>query len=125
MLREIPNNEEPAGRTFDDLITAYRLSPAFRAKALTTQRDYDRYLKIIREAWGPLLVSGVRPKHVLKLRDAWAEAPVAANMLGAIAKLLINWGCRASSLKTIPVSPFRSLKWRTAEPIPGQPGPST
>jgi hypothetical protein len=42
--------EEPAGRTFDDLITAYRLSPEFRAKALTTQRDYDRYLKIIREA---------------------------------------------------------------------------
>jgi integrase len=84
--------EEPAGRTFDDLITAYRLSPEFRAKALTTQRDYDRYLKIIREAWGPLLVSGVRPKHVLKLRDAWAEAPVAANMLVSIAKLLINWG---------------------------------
>lgn len=84
--------EEPAGRTFDDLIAAYRLSPEFRAKAIATQRDYDRYLTIIKEAWGPLLVSGVRPKHVLKLRDAWADVPAASNMLVSIAKLLINWG---------------------------------
>jgi integrase len=91
-------SEESAGRTFNDLISAYRISPdyrispEFRAKAPATQQDYDRYLKIIGEAWGPLLVSGVRPKHVLKLRDAWATAPVAANMIVSIAKLLINWG---------------------------------
>src|SRR6478609_2297906 len=50
--------DEPVGRTFNDLITAYRISPEFRAKAVATQRDYERYLKIIGEAWGPLLVSG-------------------------------------------------------------------
>jgi hypothetical protein len=81
---------EPAGRSFKDLIAAYRMSPEFRAVA--TQRDYERYFKIIEEAWGPLLVSGVRPKNVLKLRDAWAETPVAANMLVSIARMLINWG---------------------------------
>jgi len=86
------NSDEPAGRTFDDLISAYRISPEFHAKALATQRDYDRYLNIVKEAWGPLLVSGVRPKHVLKLRDTWATTPVAANALVSIAKLLINWG---------------------------------
>ena len=85
-------HDEPAGRTFNDLITAYQRSPEFRSKSLATQRDYTRYLKIIGEAWGPLLVSGVRPKNVLNLRDAWAETPVAANMLLSIAKLVINWG---------------------------------
>ena len=29
---------------------------------------------------------------MLKLRDAWAATPVAANMLVSIAKLVINWG---------------------------------
>jgi hypothetical protein len=76
----------PKKRLFgaDTLISAYR--------AIATQRDYERYLKIIEEAWGPLLVSGVRPKSALKLRDAWAETPVAANMLVSIARMLINWG---------------------------------
>ncbi|HEV7464349.1 MAG TPA: tyrosine-type recombinase/integrase, partial [Methyloceanibacter sp.] len=85
-------NDEPAGRTFNGLIAAYRIAPEFRAKAIATQRDYERYLKILGEAWGELLVSGVRPKNVLKLRDAWAATPVAANMLVSIAKLVINWG---------------------------------
>ena len=85
--------EELAGsRTFNDLIAAYRISPEFRGKAVATQRDYERYLNILKKAWGPLLVSGVRPKHVLKLRDAFTTTPAAANMLVSIAKLLINWG---------------------------------
>jgi hypothetical protein len=87
-------SDEPAGRTFNDLIAAYRISPEFRAKSVVTQRGYERYMKILGEAWGPLLVSGLRPRNVLKLRDAWATAPVAANMLVSIAKLLINWGLR-------------------------------
>jgi integrase len=84
--------DEPAGRTFKDLIAAYKLSPEFRSKAQATQDDYERYLNIIKEAWGGLLVSGVRPKNVLKLRDAWATTPVAANHLISVAKTLINWG---------------------------------
>jgi len=90
--RAATGQDEPVGRTFNDLISAYETSPEFRSRSVATQRDYARYLKIIREAWGPLLVSGVRPKNALKLRDAWAEKPVAANMLLAVAKLIINWG---------------------------------
>jgi hypothetical protein len=85
-------NDEPAGRTFNDLITAYKVSPEFTNRAPATKDDYSRYLKIIKEAWGPLLVSGVRPRNVLKLRDAWAATPVAANHLVSVAKSLINWG---------------------------------
>ena len=47
----------PVGRTFDALISAYKLSPEFRGKAAATQRDYQRYLNILKKAWGPLLVS--------------------------------------------------------------------
>ena len=41
---------QPAGRTFNDLTSAYRISPEFRAEAAITQRNYERYLKLIAEA---------------------------------------------------------------------------
>jgi hypothetical protein len=59
------NTGEPAGRTFNDLIAAYRIAPEFRAKAVATQRDYERYLKILAEAWGGnswLAASGPRTR---------------------------------------------------------------
>ena len=86
------------------------MSPDFRAKAIATQRDYQRYLKTIKEAWGPLLVSGLRPRHVLKLRDAWAAKPVAANMLVSIAKLLINWGLPREFSESNPCLAIPKLK---------------
>jgi hypothetical protein len=69
-----------------------KLSQEFRDLAAATQSEYLRYLSIIQTAWGALLVSGVRPKNVLTLRDAWASTPVAANHLVSVTKTLINWG---------------------------------
>jgi hypothetical protein len=89
---EARGDTEPVGRAFKDLIAAYKISPEFTSRAPATQADYMRYLDIMSRAWGPLLVSGVRPKHVLKLRDAFAATPVAANHLLSVAKTLINWG---------------------------------
>jgi len=94
--------ERTTGRTFNDLIAAYRVAPEFTNRAPATQLDYSRYLNIIKEAWGPLLVSGVRPKHVLTLRDAWAATPVSANMLVSIARLLFNWGLPREFSETNP-----------------------
>jgi hypothetical protein len=66
--------------------------PAFEPKrAEATRRDYSRYLDIVSAAWGKLHVGSVRPKHVIQLRDAWAETPVAANHLLSVLKTLINW----------------------------------
>ena len=103
-------HDEPSGRTFNDLIAAYERSPEFRSKSIATQRDYARYLKIIREAWGTLLVSGVRPKNAITLRDAWAETPVAANMLLSIAKLIINWGLPREFSESNPCLAIPKLK---------------
>jgi integrase len=80
------------GKTFDDLITAYSVSPEFIKRAEATKKDYRRYLDIISRAWGPLLVASCRPKHVIHLRDKWAVKPVTANYLVAVLRLLIGWG---------------------------------
>lgn len=84
--------EDSTQLTFDGLIAGYRFSPEFCRLAEATKRDYARYLAILSKAWGPLLVSGLRPRHVITLRDAWATTPVAANHLLAITKTIINWG---------------------------------
>jgi integrase len=60
------------------------------------------------------LVSGVRPKNVLTLRDAWAETPVAANMLVSIAKLLINWGLPREFSESNPCLSIPKLKTEDA-----------
>jgi integrase len=85
-------SEPPSARTFDALILEYKVAPEFTKRAEATQRDYVRYLDIVSETWGNLLVASLRPKHVLQLRDAWAETPVAANHLLSVLKTLINWG---------------------------------
>ena len=54
------------------------------------------------KAWGQLHVGGVRPKHVLQLRDAWSDTPVAANHLLSVLKTLINWGIPREFSETNP-----------------------
>ena len=91
-----------SGKCFDDLITAYRIAPEFTKRAEATRRDYLRYLDIISRAWGTLLVSELRAKHVIKLRDEWAETPVAANHLLSVLKTLVGWGIPREFSETNP-----------------------
>jgi integrase len=100
--RSFMGSELPTGKAFDDLIAAYKLSPEFTRRSDATQRDYARYLKIISSAWGDLLVASLRPKHVIHLRDAWAETPVAANHLLSVLKTVINWGIPREFSETNP-----------------------
>lgn len=94
--------ELPSARSFDALIAAYKGSPEFTKRAATTQRDYSRYLDIVSTAWGELHVGSIRPKHIIRLRDAWAETPVAANHLLSVLKTLINWGIPREFSETNP-----------------------
>ena len=75
-----------------ELNTAMKVSPEFTGRADETKRDYKRYLGKIERAWGSFLVSSIRPKHVIALRDEFQETPSTANHLLSILKTLINWG---------------------------------
>jgi integrase len=103
-------SELPSARTFDALIAAYKIAPEFTKRAAATQRDYSRYLDIVSTAWGKLHVGSVRPKHVLQLRDAWAETPVAANHLLSVLKTLINWGIPREFSETNPCIHVQKLE---------------
>ena len=82
---------ERAG-TFDALIADYCASPEFTRKAGRTKELNNAHLKIITDIWGPRLVKGVRPRHVLELRDALADTPRKADQIVALLSVLIGWG---------------------------------
>src|SRR5258705_6329357 len=74
---------KPGAGTFEALIQEYRneKNPEWSALSAASKRDYGRYLDEIERKWGELRVDALEPKHVLKLRDARADAPGAANYL--------------------------------------------
>jgi integrase len=77
--RACAGEPEPAVRagSFAALSSAYRASPEWAQLANSTRHDYARYLKVIESAWGNLDVRGVEPKHIISLRDRFADVPPA------------------------------------------------
>lgn len=47
---------------------------------------------MIEQIWGDRLVKGLRPKHVLQLRDSFADTPRKADHLVDMLSTLIRWG---------------------------------
>ncbi|MEJ2123494.1 MAG: tyrosine-type recombinase/integrase, partial [Alphaproteobacteria bacterium] len=84
--------EAPASGTFDALIEAYKASPEFKAKSDRTKQLNESHLAIISTAWGSQLVRGVRPRHVLELRDTFENTPRKADQIVALLSVIIGWG---------------------------------
>jgi hypothetical protein len=89
--RDSASPQAKAG-TFDALIDAYLISADFLKKANSTQALNKHYLGIIRDVWGDMRADGVRPKHVLDLRDTFAETPRKADELVSTLRTLFAWG---------------------------------
>jgi integrase len=77
--------------TFNELIDAYLISPAFTEIAASTQYNYRRDLAIARQAWGALPAEGVEPKHVQKVMDGLARTPAKANSFLGTMKTLAKF----------------------------------
>jgi integrase len=78
--------------TFSALIEAYKASPEFARKKQSTKNLNLPHLQLIEEIWGPRLVRGVRAKHVLQLRDSFADTPRKADHLVSMLSTIIAWG---------------------------------
>jgi hypothetical protein len=83
---------KPTPLTFGALITEYKASPEYLRRKPRTRVEYDRHMATLEGIWGPRLVSGVRAKHVLQLRDSFASTPTKADHLVSMLSTLIAWG---------------------------------
>ena len=89
MAVEIPTHR--AG-TFGMLLEAYKASPEYAKKGDRTKVLNERHMGLIAHAWGSLQVRGLRPKHVLELRDSFANRPRMADQLVSLLSAILSWG---------------------------------
>jgi hypothetical protein len=87
-----PANIRPAAWTFSALIADYQAAPEFAKLKPRTQQEYTRHLATIEHAWGPRLVRGLRPRHVLELRNGFADTPTKADHLVTMLSTIFSFG---------------------------------
>ena len=93
--RAIARMEEPkpANGTFAALGAAYLDSTEWRDDLSDKTRvEWRRYVDRILTKWGDLQVSRLEPKHVVKLRDRFADTPASADNLLRCLSAMISWG---------------------------------
>lgn len=72
-----------------DLITQYRASPEFHGLRERTRREYLGYLDLLGEMWGSQPITAIERKHVLALRDKFAETPGKANKIVTVLRIVL------------------------------------
>lgn len=104
--------EAPKSGTLGALITAYRSSPEWRAKAPATQEQYRIYLRPWEDdrLWA-LPVTAIKRRDVLALRDAVAEARGngAGTAFGRAASALFGWAVDRGWIDFSPAHRVRAL----------------
>jgi len=66
---------QPTAGTFSALITAFTNSAEWRELSPKTQQLWRPLLERVEQAWSSLSVAGLKPRHVLALRDSYADRP--------------------------------------------------
>lgn len=79
------------GKTFRALVAQFRDSPSF-PKGISTQRDYNRYLKVVLDAWADIPVTALTTPDVQAAIDAYSGAPASGRYFRAVLSRLISFG---------------------------------
>ena len=104
--------------TYDALITSYMASPAFTRLKPSTQGEYVRTLKLIREKNGPKDFTALRRRHVIAARDAYADTWRKANAVKDMLSILANHAMDLEWIAANPASGVSKLTGGSYEPWP-------
>jgi integrase len=111
-LGGITSEDKPPG-TFSALIAEYKKSPEYKDLAEKTRDEWARYFARVEKKWGGLRVASVEPRHVLALRDTFAETPASANqLLGALSSMM-SWSVPRGWIRFNPCLGVKKLKGGT------------
>jgi integrase len=111
-LGGVPEPDKPPG-TFAALIAEYKASPEWKDLSPRTAIEWTRHLARVEEKWGSLRVASVEPRHVLALRDAFAETPASANNLLRAVSSMLTWAVPRGWLRFNPCLSVKKLKGGT------------
>jgi integrase len=77
--------------TLAHLIDVYRASPEFKRRKPKTQKDYGRYLDLLKKQHGHRSIAKLPREAVFKLRDEFQETPRTANYVVAVLRLILSY----------------------------------
>ena len=97
--------EEPG--TLGWLITAYKSSPTYTKKSLSTKVSYDRELERLKPIRHFPAVD-IRRRHINIIRDRLSDKPRTRQLFGQVCSLLFNFGIRELELELM--NPARLMK---------------
>jgi len=100
---------ERAG-TFTALVKAYKASPEWMELSAKTKALWEPLLGKVNGVWGKLAVRGLEGKHVLALRDRFADTPGAANNMIRALSSMLAWSIHRGWRDGNPCLGLRKLK---------------
>ena len=74
-----------------DVIAQYKQAPEFRGLRDRTRHDYAVYLDLLSEKWGPHPVASIERRHILKLRDKYADTAAKANKIVTVLRIVLTF----------------------------------
>jgi integrase len=84
-------SEQPTQGTLSHLIGEYKASPEFTSKADGTQRDYTRYLDLLKGKHGHRSIALMPREAVFKIRDEHKDTPRTANYIISVLRLILTY----------------------------------
>jgi integrase len=83
--------EDTAIGTLAHLIDVYRASPEFKRRKPKTQKDYGRYLDLLKAQHGHRSIAKLPREAVFRLRDEFQATPRTANYLVSVLRLVLSY----------------------------------
>ncbi len=92
-----------------DLIAQYTGAPEFRQLSERTRHKYTRYLDLLAEIWGSHPIGSIERKHVLRLRDTYADTPSMASKLVSLLRIVMAFAIERDYRRDNPARDVKSL----------------
>ncbi|MCZ6482244.1 MAG: tyrosine-type recombinase/integrase [Alphaproteobacteria bacterium] len=96
--------------SLSDIIAQYKQAPEFRRLTDRTRHEYAIYLDLLAEKWGPHPVTDIERRHILALRDKYAETPGKANHLIIVLRIVLAFAIDRDYRRDNPARDIKKLK---------------
>ena len=92
-----------------DVIAQYKQAPEFRGLRDRTRHDYAIYLDLLSETWGPHPVASLERKHILRLRDKYAETAAKANKIVTVLRIVLTFAIERDYRRDNPAKEIKKI----------------
>ncbi len=93
-----------------DVAAQYRKSPDFTRLGDRSRHEYMIYLGILSETWGSQPIASIERKHILALRDKYAETPGKANKIITVLRIVLAFAMDRDYRRDNPARDIKKLK---------------